>query len=74
MRFSVIYTEDDAFYPAPKREAEIVADTNDEAWEKATALGYVKQIRDLDSLRVVFSDAWDFNFMDLSKKQVAQNF
>jgi hypothetical protein len=74
MRFSVTYTDPDAVYPAPKQQAEIVADTNDEAWEKAIALGYVKQINDLDALRVVFSDAWQWNLMGLSAKQVAQNF
>ena len=65
-RYVVTYTDHDAVYPAERKTATVIADSKT-VWNKAVALGFVRNIYDLDSVATVVSINWDFNHLGLPK-------
>ena len=69
-RYSIVYKDPEATYPAGPQTAEYEARSHAMAWNTALTYGTVVRIFDLDACQTVFSIHWDSNNMGLDQAQL----
>jgi len=65
MRYSILHSSKDACVGEQPISSEVEANTGEELWKIATALGYVRCI--FKSGKVVFCHDWDYNLIGVDQ-------